>query len=289
MINSIYKYFPARPEFFNNFLIRATHKAALNDPFEVFPSFDYTVWLVQALKDTSYGDTKEEIEDQIKDLIDLGDDKYIDAGTGVFQDYGIVSLTETRDNLLMWSHYADEHKGFVIEFDYSHLFFTKKHMEMFNDNPLVNQIHRVLYRKERLNELINDNIIEAYFYKSDEWSYEKEHRLLLPLGNAKHNWIMKSDLSKLKQSIQITTQEVNESLVEITQSNLPGELLRTPELMCMFEVPKKAILSVTYGARIPPSIKKNIQENIRKNELDIKQYQAKLDLNDYKLIYKNEA
>ena len=33
-----------------------------------------------------------------------------------FKDYGIISLTTNNDNLLMRSHYADEHKGIVIGF-----------------------------------------------------------------------------------------------------------------------------------------------------------------------------
>jgi len=30
------------------------------------------------------------------------------------QKFGILSLTSTRDNLLMWAHYSNEHKGAVI-------------------------------------------------------------------------------------------------------------------------------------------------------------------------------
>ncbi|EPJ44297.1 MAG: hypothetical protein OFPII_35920 [Osedax symbiont Rs1] len=40
-----------------------------------------------------------------------------------FDMYGILSMTERIDNLLMWSHYADSHTGFVIGFDPSHDFF----------------------------------------------------------------------------------------------------------------------------------------------------------------------
>lgn len=37
---------------------------------------------------------------------------------------GIFSLSATPKNILMWSHYTDAHKGFVIEFDNTHPFFT---------------------------------------------------------------------------------------------------------------------------------------------------------------------
>jgi len=39
--------------------------------------------------------------------------------------FGALSLTETPDNLLMWSHYADQHTGFVIEFDENHCIFNE--------------------------------------------------------------------------------------------------------------------------------------------------------------------
>jgi hypothetical protein len=32
---------------------------------------------------------------------------------------GVFCLTETNDNILMWSHYADGHRGFCIEFERS--------------------------------------------------------------------------------------------------------------------------------------------------------------------------
>ena len=32
--------------------------------------------------------------------------------------YGIISLTEDPHNLLMWSHYAGEHRGVVVGYDH---------------------------------------------------------------------------------------------------------------------------------------------------------------------------
>jgi hypothetical protein len=39
---------------------------------------------------------------------------------------GILSLTEKRDNLLMWAHYAHDHQGLVIEFDDTHEYFHRE-------------------------------------------------------------------------------------------------------------------------------------------------------------------
>ncbi len=39
MLNKMFKYTPLRLEFFDNLLIRASQKYALNDPFELRPSY----------------------------------------------------------------------------------------------------------------------------------------------------------------------------------------------------------------------------------------------------------
>ncbi|WP_305843054.1 DUF2971 domain-containing protein [Photobacterium leiognathi] len=98
----------------------------------------------------------------------------------VFSKYGIISFTETKDNLLMWSHYGDNHKGFVVEFNYNHNYFRS----MFNNssNDIEGNIYRVLYRKERFHGKSTEEdsaFLELFFHKSDEWEYEKEHRLLI--------------------------------------------------------------------------------------------------------------
>ena len=30
--------------------------------------------------------------------------------------FGAFSMSQLKDNILMWSHYANQHKGFCIEF-----------------------------------------------------------------------------------------------------------------------------------------------------------------------------
>lgn len=89
-----------------------------------------------------------------------------------FDGYRIRSLSipEKRKhpikNLLMWAHYADGHKGFCVEYDFSTEF--RKQMVSFN---------RVRYdtvdlSKEKL------SITEAFATKSKEWKYENEVRLI---------------------------------------------------------------------------------------------------------------
>ncbi|WP_205631947.1 DUF2971 domain-containing protein, partial [Aliivibrio fischeri] len=125
MITSLYKFFPARVEFFDNFLLRASGKFSLNDPFEVNASTDYLIDLYLEIGDGRFGTDRNDILKLISEQPTQG--RWAELGLPFYRNYGIISLTETKDNLLMWSHYANEHNGFVVEFDARHEFFTSKY------------------------------------------------------------------------------------------------------------------------------------------------------------------
>nr|WP_280620826.1 DUF2971 domain-containing protein [Vibrio lentus] len=58
----------------------------------------------------------------------------------------------------MWSHYADEHKGIVVEFHAHNPFFTESYRSLLF--PSIGKASRVLYRKERLTKLSSEDIME---------------------------------------------------------------------------------------------------------------------------------
>lgn len=188
MLKSLFKYTIFRPAFFDDFLIRSSQKYALNDPFELTPG-----------------------------SIDLDPSITCNA----YYDYSVFSLSETKNNLLMWSHYADNHKGIVIEFDANQDIFERKYFKNeyvlnfihhmaskkfrkfpnggmyvydFEEEVVIDtkaterhrlvkpgKPHRVLYNPERPNFDLCDNLLDHFLVKSDSWLYEKEHRIILPL------------------------------------------------------------------------------------------------------------
>lgn len=97
--------------------------------------------------------------------------------------YSVLSLSANENNNLMWSHYADAHKGFCIEYDFSKLAI---------DHDRRRMCYPVLYRKNPINVsryLNNRDVsfnnffgIYACLTKSVEWEYEKEWRIVHPLG-----------------------------------------------------------------------------------------------------------
>lgn len=78
--------------------------------------------------------------------------------------FGVVCFSENVDSLLMWGHYTNCHRGFVVEFDPKHSFF------------IPGNFRKVSYSKSRVEFSLNLNQ-EVVFQKNDEWAYEQEYRL----------------------------------------------------------------------------------------------------------------
>lgn len=90
----------------------------------------------------------------------------------VGQLYGITSFSFTAHDILMWSHYAEKHKGFVLGFD---------------DSEFNGYLAKVIYSSERVEytSMLHSRTRDYLFFKilrtkSLQWSYEKEIRAILP-------------------------------------------------------------------------------------------------------------
>ena len=95
---------------------------------------------------------------------------------------GILSLSQVKDNILMWSHYCQDHKGFVVGFDISHKFFDRRS----GNNNIINNLRQVNYYERRHFQHITgysdiDNFFNSLlFTKSINWEYEEEWRMVVP-------------------------------------------------------------------------------------------------------------
>lgn len=284
MIHSIFKYMPARVFFFDNLLLRASHKTALNDPFEVRPSLGFLADLCISHGCFRFGRTRNEIIEYLRGIRIDSLWLEIEQALPFYEYHGIMSFTEENDNLLMWSHYSDQHKGIVIEFDHNHPFFV---------NPKSGYgLKPVLYRKTRVDKLGERSLMEPYFHKSKEWAYEQEHRLLVCLSDADVNLIPKEYFcdcnckDEYKHIKWNDCEEINakSNLLKVNSDVDYSIVANEPNFMAMFKVPAKAIKSVCFGTLIDTMIKAQILEKLKDNELNhIKKYQAYIDLIDYSL------
>jgi len=93
----------------------------------------------------------------------------------------------------MWAHYADSHRGCVLEFDGTHDWFTNKQGS--NPHPLMGVLQEVKYSPTRLQVSLLDLGRDELLTKAECWRYEQEWRILLNLKDCitKTNGEMKVD------------------------------------------------------------------------------------------------
>jgi hypothetical protein len=96
------------------------------------------------------------------------------------QGYSVVSLAGDVASVLMWSHYSQEHKGFCIEYNLSGTEFGRLCYPVIYRKKLLDAT-RYMFKKDPT-DFNNLFPIYACILKSDEWSYEREWRIVLPAG-----------------------------------------------------------------------------------------------------------
>ncbi|HHQ6578148.1 TPA: DUF2971 domain-containing protein [Serratia fonticola] len=101
---------------------------------------------------------------------------------------GICSFSKARKNQLMWSHYADEHKGVCIGFKEHKIRPQGSNIYpidvTYQDNyPFKNIIERFNYFEQfpgmnKLNAITGDILLSILGTKYTSWKYERERRLV---------------------------------------------------------------------------------------------------------------
>jgi hypothetical protein len=174
----VYKYVkPERREDLRTGLIRFTQADALNDPFEVNPSFSEFIsgGIEYAKAQVKYTPTDLEIQ------------AFAQEEAGRFRqmlipEYLMLSLSRTNNNPLMWSHYASCHYGFVIGFDANHPFFIDA--QSLKSKLLPVEYSGTRYVLPRMEDWTRENTLPVFLRKSTDWAYEQELRMFMPARNA---------------------------------------------------------------------------------------------------------
>ena len=307
-----------RLDFFDNLMIRASQKYALNDPFELRPS------------------------DKIKGARS-NQDEFSSLSENSYFDYAVLSLTETNNNLLMWSHYADQHKGIVIEFDMAQPLFDSYKSSpntMLDENldeEVIDQedakkkeainagvIQRVRYNSLRPDMNKFDNILEHFLVKSEEWIYEKEHRVILPLvaadriivrekylpeiehlaysaevlnkvpsGEGMYMISLKEPLLEEARKLlpydgdYVTSEDMQLSFVESIINEYLQAISEDPSTVFLYKVPPKAIKSIYLGCKVSDDERKEVLNKINNSGLaHVSVFQANTSSERFELEFK---
>lgn len=128
-----------------------------------------------------------EFNDPFESLVtlDLGHEAFHNLFTKYISEKRVCCFSEHVNNILMWSHYADKHKGFCVGID---------------EAPFIKAglLHKVKYSD--IDSNIKNDILSSDFkgstsklystfmtHKHKDWEYEKEYRLIIHAENEKES------------------------------------------------------------------------------------------------------
>ncbi|UDN24868.1 DUF2971 domain-containing protein [Aeromonas veronii] len=173
-----YKYYSS---FFESLILEPTIKLSspihLNDPFEKTISD----LILTQFKDLTLEEIDKTYTHDIKKICEH-----------LISTLGIISLTESHSNLLMWAHYGNNHKGVCIGYDENFLMTSDKNKSTTN-KLFIKKPLKVNYDRTRFDiytekfsstdnyELLKEVLLKTLTTKSDDWLYEKEHRCIVPI------------------------------------------------------------------------------------------------------------
>lgn len=96
----------------------------------------------------------------------------------ILKKIGICSFSKEKNDILMWSHYSNGHKGYCLEFDPN------------LDLDFFESVRKVTYQDEYpyINLLSdgNEEIVNALLVKSSHWCYEQEYRIINSVEGPKY-------------------------------------------------------------------------------------------------------
>ena len=100
---------------------------------------------------------------------------------------GISCLSESCDSLLMWAHYANNHKGICVEYE---LLEINKQLH-FSPIPVLYSDKRAdffTFNQDTIDADTTRIFIESITSKSSDWNYEKEWRIIRDDSACGNNW-----------------------------------------------------------------------------------------------------
>jgi hypothetical protein len=160
--------------------IRFTQPSAFNDPFELLPEIIVPAGEPERQISVSFdilADRRSALDmepEEVPEGCGSSDAMSRDIVQQLNQSIGILSLSKNRDSLLMWSHYADQYAGAVVQFDGAHPFFTGQ----------IDIEYRSGRPRRHVNTYLNDAPVPVaeLCAKSEQWAYEREVRVVRPLA-----------------------------------------------------------------------------------------------------------
>lgn len=307
-MTQLFKYVSNEKYILEDGYIRATQLEALNDPFEA-------TYCKKSLKKLSkHFEGCEKGKELIKSI---EDEKH---------NIGIISFSESKDNLLMWAHYGNEYSGYLIGastigvitgniFHKLFPFWEDSGIKKIYDGTFSSIHYRKqfsykidMFDRDYSNisrECKNRILYDIFRHKSEEWIYEKEHRIILRLEQADKIIILDLDSNRLRELnnffdlTNIIVEKENKTIFfmerikkEEDRSELSSILAKyardNPNNLYLFKLDGHSICSLSIG----PKLKNYNNKNAEKYDSYIKSkgsfdiYKVKENKSNYTLDFK---
>lgn len=183
-IKKLYKYTPVETaiKILSNSNIRFSNPSLFNDPYDSEPPIEFSDCVNEKFKclcKDNETDFKDLAPEQIENLKILTQETYKSTLTNLAKNLRILCLSRTKNNILMWSHYATEHQGIVIEFDATQIIIRQNKKVEYNNKPVILDLEKL----KKLNDETFKLTMSVFLRKAKLWQYEKEYRLFFFVEN----------------------------------------------------------------------------------------------------------
>lgn len=266
----LFRYFPVRPfieDIVSGVSLRFANPQDFNDPFEARPALymdpkDPATYKYHHRVAKKFGMSASERIAKVKALeFRLKRSAGRDLPSDVMQQHmgtiGVLSLTPHPDNLLMWSHYGDSHRGVCIGFDTTiHFFRTAMAVRYRDAYPVINPAIET-----------NDGGLEkTILTKATCWAYEDEWRVV------KHTW---GEQDRLARMDEYSRRGFDTEKIDILANhNGPGD----------YAFNKAAVREIIIGARAPADTRVHITGWIRRYNASVRLFQTACHDHQYRLV-----
>ena len=164
----------------NNNLMFMRNLDQLNDPLEGDLKCEFDNMIKITLDEEIFKDVSEEEKELIKsEYKKMEIKKYKIGWDKVKETVSIACFSEKYDINPMWAHYADNHKGVCIEYNFwedkllRDICFPVYYVDKAYNNYICLKILKEFKAKNRL-------ISQLFLKKGKYWNYEKEWRIVIP-------------------------------------------------------------------------------------------------------------
>jgi hypothetical protein len=159
---------------------------------EVYGIFDF---IKLCLTSISNEFSVNEIDDIKQKFNEASKDVLVKSRKLISEQFKVTCLSERRESPLMWSHYANKHYGFCVEYDFTGTITTRRYPDLLAAQLFLFPVHYSekrpllskalfdgkfkmdLLKKKTLPPDFLKQLMYGLLFKSEDWSYEREWRI----------------------------------------------------------------------------------------------------------------